>query len=196
MEGWTCICKMLNFCNVSNQNAISKFRLQYRRIAVWLLRLQSYCWDGCLIAEIAVWFWKLVKIRGPEIEASHWLRAQNRGLWLVERTGFKKFKALAFRSEISLIQFIPDGNLYNQTAICIIRLQYKQLDSNHYNQTAISTIELQSTQSDINEGGLQSDCWDCSLIFEVSQNWRTWNWGFPLVEIPKLRPLIGGEDRI
>ena len=192
----TCICKLLNFCNVSNQSAISTIRLQYRRIAVWLLRLQSDCWDGCLIAEIAVWFWKLVKIRGPEREASHWLRAHNQGLWLVERTRFKKFKALAFRSEISLIQFIPDGNLYNQTAICIIRLQYKQLDSNHYNQTAISTIELQSTQSDINEGGLQSDCWDCSLIFEVSQNWRTWNWGFPLVEIPKLRPLIGWEDRI
>ena len=57
-------------------------------IAVWLLRLQSDCWDGCLIAEIAVWFWKWVKIRGPEIEASHWLRAQNWGLCLVKRTGF------------------------------------------------------------------------------------------------------------
>ena len=148
MEGWTCICKMLNFCNVSNQNAISKFRLQYRRIAVWLLRLQSYCWDGCLIAEIAVWFWKLVKIRGPEIEASHWLRAQNRGLWLVERTEFKKFKALAFRSEISLILFIPDGNLYNQTAICIIRLQSPQSNCNLHNQTAMQE--------------------DCSLIAEIA----------------------------
>ena len=124
--------------------------------------------DCSLIAEMAVWFWKWVKIGGPEIEASHWLRAQNWGLWLVERTGFKKFKALAFPSEISLIQFIPDGNLYNQTAICIIRLQYKQLDSNHYNQTAISTIELQSTQSDSNAGGLQSDCWDYSLIAEIA----------------------------
>ena len=139
----TCICKLLNFCNVSNQSAISTIRLQYRRIAVWLLRLQSDCWDGCLIAEIAVWFWKLVKIRGPEREASHWLRAHNQGLWLVERTRFKKFKALAFRSEISLIQFIPDGNLYNQTAICIIRLQSPQFDSNLYNQTAISRNRLQ-----------------------------------------------------
>ena len=41
-----------------------------------------------------------------------------------------------------------------------------------------------------------SDCWDCSLILEVSQNRRTWNRGFPLVESPKLRPLIGWEDRI
>ena len=149
MEGWTCICKMLNFCNVSNQNAISKFRLQYRRIAVWLLRLQSYCWDGCLIAEIAVWFWKLVKIRGPEIEASHWLRAQNRGLWLVERTGFKKFKALAFRSEISHSTYSrwqssqSDCKLNNQSAISIIRRQYAQFDSNLYTQTAISRNRLQ-----------------------------------------------------
>ena len=36
---------------------------------------------------------------------------------MVERTGFKKFKALAFRSEISLIPLIPDGNLHNQTAM-------------------------------------------------------------------------------
>ena len=136
-------------------------------IAVWLLRWLSDCWDGCLIAEIKVWFWKWVKIWGSEIEASHWLRAQNRCFWLVERTGFEKFKALAFRSEISLIPLIPDGNLYNQTAICIIRLQSPQFDSNLYNQTTISTIELQSTQSDCNAGGLQSDCWDCSLIAEI-----------------------------
>ena len=144
----TCICKLLNFCNVSNQSAISTIRLQYRRIAVWLLRLQSDCWDGCLIAEIAVWFWKLVKIRGPEREASHWLRAHNQGLWLVERTRFKKFKALAFRSEISLIQFIPDGNLYNQTAICIIRLQSPQSNCNLHNQTAMQE--------------------DCSLIADIA----------------------------
>ena len=179
MEGWTCICKMLNFCNVSNQNAISKFRLQYRRIAVWLLRLQSYCWDGCLIAEIAVWFWKLVKIRGPEREASHWLRAHNQGLWLVERTRFKKFKALAFRSEISLIQFIPDGNLYNQTASFTIRLQSPQSNCNLHNQTSMKE--------------------DCSLIAEIAvwflkwvkiggpeieaSHWlRSQNWGLWLVE--------------
>jgi hypothetical protein len=40
---------------------------------------------------------------------------------LVERTGSKKFKALAFCSEISFIPLIPDGNLHNQTAISTIR---------------------------------------------------------------------------
>ena len=42
---------------------------------------------------------------------------------MVERTGFKKIKALAFRSEISLIPLISEGNLHNQTAISAIRLQ-------------------------------------------------------------------------
>ena len=110
-------------CNLHNRTAISTIRLQCRRIAVWLLRLQSHCWDGCLIAEIAVWFCKWVKIRRPEIEASHWLRAKNRGLLLVGRTGFKKFKALAFCLEISLIPLIPDCIFHNQTAISAIRLQ-------------------------------------------------------------------------
>ena len=123
-------------CNLHNQTVIYTIRLQCRRIAVWLLRLHSDCGDCVriadiavwllrwyLIAEFAVWFWKWVKIGGPEIEASHWLRAQNWGLWLVERTGFKKFKALAFPSEISLIPLISDGNLHNQTAISAIRLQ-------------------------------------------------------------------------
>ena len=144
-------------CNLYNQTAISTIRLQCRRIAVWLLRLQSDCWnctliveiayglqrlqsdcwDCSLIADIAVWYWKWVKIRGPEIEASHWLRAQNRGLWFVERTGFKKFKALAFCSDISLNPLIPDGNLHNQTAISAIRLQSPQSDCNLSNQSAI-----------------------------------------------------------
>ena len=130
--------------------------------------------DCSLIAEMAVWFWKWVKIGGPEIEASHWLRAQNWGLWLVERTGFEKFKTLAFRSEISHSTHSrwqspqSDCNLHKQTAICIIRLQSPKFDSNLYNQTAISTIELQSQQSDCNAGGLQSDCWDCTLIVEIA----------------------------
>ena len=95
--------------------------------------------DCSLIAEIAVWFLKWVKIGGPEIEASHWLRSQNWGLWLVERTGFKKFKALAFRWEISIIQLISD---------CIN--WYCQSDCNLHNQTAISAIRPQSQQSDCN----------------------------------------------
>ena len=74
-------------CNLHNRTAIYTIRLQCRRIAVWLLRLQSDCWDCSLIAEIAVLFVKWVEIGGPEIEASHWLRVQNWGLWLVERTG-------------------------------------------------------------------------------------------------------------
>ena len=124
-------------CNLHNRTATSTIRLQCRRIAVWLWRLHMDCWDCSLIAEIAVWFWKSVKIGGPKIEASHWLRAQNRGLWLVERTGFKKFKALAFCLEISLIPLIPYGNLHNQTAISAIRLQSLQSDCNLSNQTAI-----------------------------------------------------------
>ena len=130
-------------CNLSNHTAILLHCCLIVKIAVQLWRLQSDWWDCSLIAEIAVWYWRWVKIGGPEIGASHWLRAQNQGLWLVERTGFKKFKALAFRSEISLIPLIPDGNLYNQTAICIIRLQSPQFDSNLYNQTAISRNRLQ-----------------------------------------------------
>ena len=115
-------------CNLSNQTAISAIWLQSQRIAVWLLRLQSDCWDGCLIAEIAVWFWKLVKIRGPEKEASHWLRAQNWGLWLLERTGFKKIQSIGlwFRNLSPSTHFRrqsprTDCNLHNQTAISLIR---------------------------------------------------------------------------
>ena len=80
---------------------------------------------------------------------------------MVERTGFKKFKALAFRSEISLIPLIPDCNLSNKTLISAIRLKrfhnlhihlviprrlsqtaIPQSDCNLRNQTAISAIRL------------------------------------------------------
>ena len=136
----TCICMLLNFCNLSNQTAISSIRLQ-SPITDCNLHNQTAIQEDCsLIADIAVWFWKWVKIRGPEIEASHWLRAQNRGLWLVERTGFKKFKALAFHSEISVIPLISDCNIVNQTVISTIRLQSQQSDCNLSNQTAISAI--------------------------------------------------------
>ena len=101
-------------------------------------------------------------------------------------------------------------------AISTIRLQSLQSDSNLHNQTAISKIRQQSPQLSCNlhyNTAMQEDCsliaeiavwllrwlfdcWDCSLILEVSQNRRTWNRGFPLVESPKLRPLIGWEDRI
>ena len=46
-------------CNLHNWTAIYTIRLQCRRIAVWLLRLQSDCWDCTLIAEIAVWLLRL-----------------------------------------------------------------------------------------------------------------------------------------
>ena len=85
-------------CNLTNQTAISTIELQSSQSDSNAGGLQYDCWDCSLIAEIAVWFWRWVKIGGPEIEASHWLRALNRGLWLVERRGFKKLKALDFRS--------------------------------------------------------------------------------------------------
>ena len=148
----TCICMLLNFCNLSNQTAISSIRLQ-SPITDCNLHNQTAIQEDCsLIADIAVWFWKWVKIRGPQIEASHWLRAKNRGLWLVERTGLKKIQGISlsfrnlFHSTHSRWQSPQsDCNLYNQTAICIIRLQSPQFNSNLYNQTEISTIELQST---------------------------------------------------
>ena len=40
-------------CNLHNRTAIYTIRLQCRRIAVWMLRLQSDCLDCSLIAEIA-----------------------------------------------------------------------------------------------------------------------------------------------
>ena len=123
----TCICMLLNFCNLSNQTAISSIRLQ-SPITDCNLHNQTAIQEDCsLIADIAVWFWKWVKIRGPEIEASHWLRAKNRGLWLVERTGLKKIQgiSLSFR------------NLCHST---YSRLQSQQSDYNLSNQTAISAI--------------------------------------------------------
>jgi hypothetical protein len=122
-----------------NQTAISTIELQSTQSDSNAGGLQSDCWDYSLIAEIAVWFWKWVKIKGPDIEASHWLRAQNRGLWLVERTGFKKFKTLAFHSEMSVIPLISDFINW-----------YCQSDCNLHNQTAISAIRPQSQQSDCN----------------------------------------------
>ena len=143
----TCICMLLNFCNLSNQTAISSIRLQ-SPISDCNLHNQTAIQEDCsLIADIAVWFWKWVKIRGPEIEASHWLRAKNRGLWLVERTGLKKIQgiSLSFRnlchSTYSRLQSQQsDYNLSNQTAISAIRLQSQQSDCILHNLTAISTI--------------------------------------------------------
>ena len=69
-----------------------------------------------------------------------------------------------------------DCSLIVEIAVWLLRLQYDCWDckcSTTYLympqpstrcQAAISTIELQSTQSDCNAGGLQSECWDYSLI--------------------------------
>jgi len=130
-------------------------------IAVWLLRLHSDCWDCSLIAEIAVWLLRLQSDCWDcslILEVSQNRRTWNRGFPLVEspkskpligwEDRIKKFKALAFCSEISLVPLISDCNLHNQTVIYTIRRQSRLSDSNVYNQTVISTIRLQSPQSD------------------------------------------------
>ena len=66
-----------------------------------------------------------------------------------------------------------------------IKLQSQQSDSHLSNQTAIWAIRLQSSYTVVWLWRLRMDCWDCSLILEVSQNWRTWNSGLPLVVLQK-----------
>ena len=63
---------------------------------------------------------------------------------MVERTGFKKIKALAFCSKISVIQLISHYNLQNQTAIFSIGVQSQQLVGN---QSKISSIREYSLHS-------------------------------------------------
>ena len=124
-------------------------------------------------------FWTWVKIGGPEIEGSYWLRAKNQGLSLVERTGFKNSrhwpsvqKYLSFHSFHTVISTIrlqspqSDCNLSNQTAIPTIRLQYSQSMNRFYHVVHIGVhipecvkhpahcLRLQSQQSDCNLSNL------------------------------------------
>ena len=99
-------------------------------------------------------------------------------------------------STIRLQSLQSDSNLHKKTTIFTIWQQFLQSDCNLHNRTAIYTIRLQCRRIAVWLLRLQSDCWDCSLILELSQNQKTWNRGFPLVESPKSRPLIGWEDRI
>ena len=77
-----------------------------------------------------------------------------------------------------------DCSLIAEIAVWLLRLHSDCWDCSLIAEIAVWLLRL------------QSDCWDCSLILEVSQNRRTWNRGFPLVESPKSKPLIGWEDRI
>ena len=93
-------------------------------IAVWLLRLQSDCWDCCLIAEIAVW--------NGVLGAWHTLECGHLGVrhgkiyhWLW------RLQSPTRRWMTNCICKLPNlCNLSNQTAISAIRLQSQQSDCN------------------------------------------------------------------
>ena len=183
-------------CNLLNQAAISNNRLQSPQSDCNTGGLQSDCWYCSLILEV-----------------SQNQRTSNRGFPLVE--GQKSRPLIGWKDRIKKIQGISlsfrnlshsthsrwqspqsDCNLYNQTVIFIIRLQSPKFDSNLHNWVAIYTIILLCRRIAVWLLRLLSHCWGCSLILEVSQNQRTWNRGFPLVERPKSRPLMGWKDRI
>ena len=158
----TCISKLWNFCNLSNQTAISAIRLQSSCIAVWLCRLQFDCgdcslivkiavklWrlqsfyaDCCLILEIAVWLWRLPSGMSGMRENSEWkANALNFFKPVLSTNQRPQFLALnQWEASISgppiLTQFI------NQTAISAIRQPSQQSDCNLSNQTAISAIKI------------------------------------------------------
>ena len=146
----------------------------------------SDCWDCSLIAEIAVWLWRLpsgmsgmrqISERKANalnffILSSQPIRGFDFGL---STNGKPLFQVLRFwlTSKIRLQSQQSDCNLSNQTAISAIRLQSQQSECNLSNQTAISAIRLQSSCIAAWLCRLQFDCGDYSLIVKIAvELWR------------------------
>ena len=156
--------------HLSNQTAIWAIRLQSSYTVVWLWRLQSDCrdavklrrlytnyWDckhnwcnltamqeDCsLIAEIAVWLWRLPS-----------------GMSGMREISERKANALNFLNPVLSTNQRPQFWALNQS---------QQSDSHLSDQTAISAIRLQSSYIAVWLWRLQSDCGDCSLIAEIAE---------------------------
>ena len=152
--------------------------------------------DCSLIAEIAVWLWRLPSEMSGMREISERKANDLNFLNPVLSTNQRpQFWALnQWEASISGPPILT--HFQNQTAISAIRQPSQQWDCNLSNHTAILLHCSLIVEIAVRLWRLQSVCWYCSLILEVSQNQRTWNRGFPLVEGQKSRPLIGWKDRI
>ena len=139
----TCISKLQNFCNLSNQTSISAIWLQSSCIAVWLFRLQFDCGDcsltpcgglGHVYVSCGTFAISAIRLQSQQSDCN--LSNQNKTPSNMPDTLFSTGAPIS-----KLRNFC---NLSNQTAITAIRLQSQQLDCNLSNQTEISAICLQS----------------------------------------------------
>ena len=146
-------------CNLHNRTAIYTIRLQCRRIAVWLLRLQSDCWDCSLIAEIA----KVPQLtytcpnppQGVRLQSPQW------NCNLYNQTAMHEDCSL--NAEIAKVPQLtytcpgPEQGLRHIVLFWLLRLQSDCWDCSLIAEIAVWLLIL------------QSDCWDCSLIAEIAK---------------------------
>ena len=124
-------------------------------ILVWLWRLQSDCRYCCLINEIGVWLCRLQSDCGDcrlkWVEGERFLNRRPM-LWIFLNPVLSSNQRPQFWA-------LNHWEASISSPPILTHFQYK---------TAMSAIRTQSPNSDYNTGGLQCDCWDCSLIAEMA----------------------------
>ena len=172
-------------CNLRNPTAISTIRLQSPQSDCKSSSTYIYSWSSNGVSVTAI---STIQLQSPQSNCN-----------LHNPTAICTIRVQKLLNlYIQLVNPTASWWLQSTQSVCYLN-----------NQTAVSTIRMQSPQSDINlhnETAIFRNyfkkVWkmlkwlESQICLNVSQNWMTWNRGFQLVENPKLRPLIGWEDRI
>ena len=184
MQGWGTICKLRNFCNLSNRTAISAIGLQSQQsdcnlsnqTAISAIRLQSdcnlcnqsktprnmpdtLCRVGAPYVSCETFAISAIRLQSKQSDCS--LSIQTAILlhcsWIAQiAVGLRRLQLDC--GDCSLRHAVGLTN-----CICMLR-NFCNLS----NQTAISTIRLQSSCIAFGLHRFQLDCGDCSWIVEIA----------------------------
>ena len=126
-------------CNLRNPTAICAIQLQCRRIAVWLWRLQSDCWD-CKSSATYIYSWSIPRRVGD--------------CNLHNPTAISAIQLQSPQSNCNLCNpaaMQEDCSLIMKIAVWLLRLQSDCWDCSLIAEIAVWLLRL------------QSDCWDCCM---------------------------------
>ena len=159
MQGWGTICKLRNFCNLSNRTAISAIRLQSLQSDCNLSNQkktppnmpESLCRVVARYVSCGTFAISAIRLQSQQSDCnlSNWtaisairLQSQQSDCNLCNQNKTRRNMAESLWRVVA--PYVSCGTF----AISAIRLQSQQSDCNLSNQTAISAIRLQSLQSE------------------------------------------------
>ena len=135
-----CICKLLNFCNLSNQTAISTIRLQSSQS---MNRFYPVVHIGVHIPECVKHPAHCLRLQFQQLSTAIKLQSQQSDYNLSNQNKTpSNMPDTLLGAGMCICKLRNFCNLSNQTAISAIWLQSQQSDCNLSNQTAISAIRI------------------------------------------------------